>query len=601
MKYRIRFKKELNNNILETIETVNDDGDISIVKPALLIPSNCDDLNRPLCLQLLNGYTTDDFEYNLKGYAGLYQILFTEFLQHPSIKHHIKDVMNLKDTLHEKNQMDRLTRRCKDLVDNFVIENTVCEWIASAKWKRLIEQHGLVHESLLCELLVRSPLFSKAVRKYLYMLPLERNRDDAIAIGYALSEAYGSIGSLWAFAKYYFNEERTVGPRFVQMVEIFLEKYMSIDVHKARINPIIDEIDYYSRILADRSNDYPLLDDAIKCEVLQPYAAQINYWSERKKDQIGAARTLQLCCNYYEEILDLHFLDLQRIKALSKLNILLPPNATYSDSPHNQDSEEPYVSRYGNIAWVSSLVDELDILTRRIESEDYFECENIIELCGLSLYCVIKYNLPVAVCSACGRYYVPKQDRNKDVPKKQAVSYCYYSSPNNPKYSCSEYHSHFESEYVGTGAYEAIKQKVKSLRSNISQYDFYIPNETDSDSINKFEDFMIEAIKTIFKQAKAVDTSDINPNAVTILQEDQEALDTLSDILAYLKKRKKNWKQINDEQQIMKKNICTMRELISSAIADSSIYDPMPLISLIRRLGGIISCTNKEKVQDAEK
>lgn len=601
MKYRIHFRKEPNNNILETIELVSDNGDISPVRPALLVPCNRDDTNRPLCLQLLNGYTADDFNSNLKGYTGPYQKLFAEFLQQPLMKQYAKDVVDLRDALCEKNQLDRLTRKCKDLVDNLAIENAICEWISSSEWKRTIERYGLERESLLSELLARSLQFATAVRKYLYMLPLERYGDDSITKAYALSQSYGTLSHLWTFAKHYINRDISTSPRFTQMAEIFLDRYMNINVHKMRINPIVDEIDYWSRILADRSNEYPIFDDTVKCEVLQPYAAQINYWSERKKDKIGAARTLQLCCNYYEEILNLHFLDDHGATALSKLNILLPPNATYGGSSDNQESENLYVSRYGNIAWVSSVVDELDILTRKIEDDDYFMCEDIIELCGLSLYCVIKHNLPVAVCSACGRYYVPRQDRNKNRSSSRVANYCYYSSPHNPKYSCSEYHSHFKSEYVGTSAYEAVKQKVKSLRANISQYDFHIPNAGDNDSIYKFEDFMIEAIKTIYKHAKTTDTSNVNPNTAMILQEDREALDTLSDILAYLKKRKKNWKLKNDEQQIMQNNICAMRELVIAAMADSSVYDPVQLIRLIRRLGGIIDYRKSEKVQDMER
>ena len=564
MKYRIRFRKEPNNNISETVESVDDDGSVHIAKQMLGEFSDSDDVHRPLCLQLLNSFSANDFEFNRKGYTGLHHTLFSEFIQHPISKCHIKEVYALKDTLREKGQRDRLPRKCKDLVDRFEIEKEIKEWIASDEWKYLIKRHELEKVLILCELMVCSPHFSGAIRKYYRMLTVERYGDNTISQAYALSEINGSMSALWAFAYSYFVKGKSLGNRFVRMAEIFLERYMTIDVHESRVNPVIDEIDRWSRILASKGSEYPILDESIKCEVLQPYAAQLNYWSERKIDKLSAARNLQLCCNYYVDKLELDFFGSQGKEALAKTNILLPPNATYGNDSANQNVDDPYRSRYGNITWISSLVDELDILTREIESEDYFECDDYIALCGLSLYCIIKHNLPIAICSACGRYYVPKQDR------KSATKYCYYVSPKDSNYSCSDYHSQFESKYDGGSEYKEIDRQIGSVRTTISNIDDEAPlirilNQQKRGIHNCYDllvDFARGSLSIIAKQAKEADLNHGD------LEGYSHAVASLKRFLKYCKDKRMSPETLIER----KKNLSTIFSLIDTCFTEG-VFD----------------------------
>lgn len=566
MRYRLNLIKKNNNNIIETVQYVDANRSFGDIFDLLNFRAcSCsqsigdqsihwDDQRRPLILQLMNCFPLDEANRPDQTIMPLFiRTLLSEFVSYGPVSEIWDAVCEEYTTPHNKyaryTKMDMIDR----LISDFSISEIRNEWVSDS-WSDLMRirlnnsQLQLRHVEELCFLVVHSDFFENAVKKYLYAAVA--NIKDGNEYFYhiratklssfdeqhpnVLWDEYTKLRNLVLFAWRYLYGSGMRAPETLSKATLFLKQYAGVDIHKLQINQKLDLIEANASVLADPEKIPENVPNLPPNSRTQPRIAHTYFWQYKDANLLRVAHNLQECYSYSKDYMDL---DENQERALSYLcNQFSNLKGMISPSGMNHASVR-YLTTPGDILRSRDLFDEIDMLydTERKPDDqnvDYFRCADYFELCCASMYALIKNKLPVTSCSKCGRVFVPKQDRKIElVDGSKAGVYCGYSYPDNEKYTCSAFHSQFESGKSQNN----IGKQISSIRTTVSNIDSDAPLLIELKKKNvyyTFIGFIRESTTLVSRQVKKAQKANI---LITTFQAD---IDSIWRVLNYFKQKR---------------------------------------------------------------
>lgn len=448
MKYRISFTKEKNNEVHEKIIIIAADGSTHSLMPQKVKATEIDDQYRPIGLQLLNGLNI--------SFPGILENEQTNATQSVYTEHagFLQILFSEFLLLPESRQ---------HLLDTFVLDENLRANHHSKRYD--IELHTLIgtfQTKNEIQTWIGSNLWYKMISNH-------------------------ELGYITVLCELIVSSER-----FLSNVKEF---YRMKAMHNHRLNdgyylhrkpPYYLKNDFFLKAML-------LSDDYCRLGALQSLA---NFYLNNRK---ALNHSFSLIADSY--LVHSLSIDVQKCCVPAKTEEITKITCALMEE-ENSDLEKDQFS--------SNLRARLSKLLNELESQEIYECDDYITLCGLSLYLIIKHNLPITRCSACGRYYVPRQDR------RDSINYCFYPSPKNHNYSCSEYHSNFECSHPVTANRKPIKQKIDSVRTSISNIDYSAPlisflnDDKNEKYLMRFVDFARGGLKVIDKHSITSDEAGEN-------------------------------------------------------------------------------------------
>ena len=479
------------------------------------------DNKRPIFLQFLNCFRKEDFiEPECRSIPHFIKMILIEFLEQKAISDLCEDIVN-----YCKYYEDARTNHCEGwrtllsphsyaykVLDSLNLREMRNKWIDDGLDLLLNKplypnsQLSFSNVSSFCILFLYSECFAYGVEQYLLdsvngivapseyfdsidfpqnIYSSESSYRVSNAFRICVKREYRRIRNLILFAEKYMSKDSYKDRMLLVKTEAFLNAYLGFDIRKSRKYAIEDNISRtISQLLAEKCRHADLEARTLWRSIEQLY-------QENKYNSIlTVGYKLYTICVENENILQSSLSRTQK-QALIKLKKIYASSDLWS----NVDDSEDELS-------AERIFSELELFYGESRFADAYVCYGYFETCCISMYCILKNKLETAVCSSCGRVYIPK--RMPDGEKMSEIC-CWYEHPIKRQYTCYRNRSVNHGPFVGSVDFQSFFIRYDSIYKCLEELNFYSPGASKENRIEEFRLYINSSLTEIYDHAKQLD------------------------------------------------------------------------------------------------
>ena len=558
-----------------------------IIQKLTPIQEHPNDNERPIFLQFLNCFRKEDFvEPECKTVPYVIKTMLVEFLSqeymidlHKQIVTYCADYKDLRANPYmRRDEIDTPRDYACKILNSVNLHERLSQWIDDGMDSLLNKPIcsdsvlSFSNVSTFCVLFLYSECFSYGVEQYLldsvnaavapseYFDSIDFSQNDySNKVSYSdrnsfrisVEREYHRIRKLILFAEKYMNKDSYKDRTLLVKTEAFLNAYLGLDIRKRRKYAIEDSIRRtISQLLAERPKNIDL-DTRILWSKIENLYQKIKY-----NNVLAVGYSLYAICVENEDILQ-PSLSLKQRQALIELKKIYASSALWP----NSNSEESEIS-------AEQIFCELELFYGESGFADAYVCNSYFEACCISMYCILRYGLETAVCSSCGRVYIPKRMR---AGEKISEICCWYEDPLHSKYTCGSYDSKFSGKYSGSDTYQEIYKRIADIRKKITDWNPTQDLGTKENRIINIDGSIEGVLDTIRDKAKNLDKKQL---LYSEIQEINEILTHIENMFSFLI-NPENYKSCARDEEKMQLNI--YRQIIEQ-LGSGCKYEELKLL-----------------------